>query len=84
MSKRECSHNGHSRDRRIRIVADSENHLIQKFDSNGNFITKWGSTGTGDGQFYCPNDITIDSSNGYVYVTDSGNHRIQIFVPDIE
>ena len=22
---------------------------IQKFDSNGNFITKWGSQGTGNG-----------------------------------
>ncbi len=32
-------------------VTDSGNHRIQKFDSNGNFITKWGSYGTGDGQF---------------------------------
>lgn len=24
---------------------------IQKFDSNGKFITKWGSSGSGDGQF---------------------------------
>jgi DNA-binding beta-propeller fold protein YncE len=26
-------------------VADTINHRIQKFDSNGNFITKWGSQG---------------------------------------
>jgi hypothetical protein len=49
MSKRECSRNGHSRDRRIRIVADSGNHLIQKVDKNGNFITKWGSVRSADG-----------------------------------
>jgi outer membrane protein assembly factor BamB len=26
-------------------VADSSNHRIQKFDSNGNFLTKWGTKG---------------------------------------
>ena len=31
------------------------NNRIQKFDSNGKFITKWGSKGTGDGQFITPN-----------------------------
>jgi DNA-binding beta-propeller fold protein YncE len=28
-----------------------ENNRIQKFDSNGNFLGKWGTTGSGDGQF---------------------------------
>lgn len=32
-------------------VADTLNHRIQKFSSNGLFITKWGSFGTGIGQF---------------------------------
>jgi DNA-binding beta-propeller fold protein YncE len=45
---------------------------IKKFDSDGNFITKWGSEGYGDGQFWLPHDIAIDSSNN-VYVVDSGN-----------
>ena len=35
-------------------VADTSNHRIQKFDSNGNFITKWGSEGTGNGEFKKP------------------------------
>ena len=35
-------------------VADTYNHRIKKFDSNGNFITKWGRKGTGDGQFDRP------------------------------
>ena len=59
-------------------VADAGNERIQKFDSNGNYITQWGNKGNGTGQFTYPGDIAIDSI-GNVYVLDSGNHRIQKF-----
>ncbi|MFX0210840.1 MAG: 6-bladed beta-propeller, partial [Candidatus Hodarchaeota archaeon] len=59
-------------------VADTYNHRIQVFDANGNFIRKWGSNGTADGQFIRPHGIKIDS-NGLIYVTDYWNHRIQVF-----
>jgi len=42
-------------------VVDEEN--IQKFDSNGNFIMKWGSHGNDTGEFYYPDGIAIDSSD---------------------
>jgi DNA-binding beta-propeller fold protein YncE len=42
-------------------VADWDNNRIQKFDSNGNFITKWGTVGTGDGQFMNPAALAADS-----------------------
>jgi hypothetical protein len=32
-------------------VVDAGNYRIQKFDSKGIFITKWGTSGTADGQF---------------------------------
>ena len=35
-------------------VADSGNNRIQKFDSDGNYITSWGSLGSGNGQFIYP------------------------------
>jgi Uncharacterized conserved protein len=53
---------------------------VQKFDTNGNFITKWGSYGTGDGQFIDPEHFAIDS-DGYVYVSDRGKNNIQVFKP---
>jgi DNA-binding beta-propeller fold protein YncE len=53
---------------------------VQKFDTNGNFITKWGSEGTGDGQFIDPEHLAIDSE-GYVYVSDRGKNNIQVFKP---
>ncbi len=59
-------------------VADTESHRIQKFDSDGNFLGKWGSHGTADGKFSTPHDVSVDPS-GYVLVTDTGNHRIQKF-----
>jgi DNA-binding beta-propeller fold protein YncE len=45
------------------------------------FVTKWGSFGTGDGEFDWPSGIAVDGS-GYVYVADFGNARIQKFSSD--
>ena len=59
-------------------VSEYRNWRIQKFGGNGNFITKWGSYGIGDGQFRGPGGIAIDSS-GNVYVVDSINNQIQKF-----
>ena len=50
-------------------VVDTNNFRVQKFDSNGKFITMWGSKGSGEGQFLHGHDITFDSS-GNIYVTD--------------
>ena len=60
-------------------VVDNLNGRIQKFDSNGKFITKWGSNGTDNGQFRVPGEISIDPSNRVVYVVDTENDRIQKF-----
>ena len=61
------------------FVEDSGNYRIQKFNSTGTFITKWGSQGTGDGQFGAYiNGLAADSS-GNIYVGDYANNRIQKF-----
>jgi tripartite motif-containing protein 71 len=56
-----------------------DNFRVQKFDNKGNFITKWGSEGNNDGQFKMPEDIAVNSKTGDVYITDTGNSRIQVF-----
>jgi uncharacterized protein (TIGR03663 family) len=67
------------------FVADTWNHRIVKLDSSLHFVTAWGSYGTTGGQatgqpaqFYGPRAIAIDSHDD-VYVTDTGNKRIQEF-----
>jgi uncharacterized protein (TIGR03663 family) len=69
-------------------VADTWNHRVQKFDAEGNFLLQWGgyrATGGAavgeEGFFWGPRDITIDAV-GNVYVTDTGNKRVQTFGPD--
>jgi tripartite motif-containing protein 71 len=61
------------------LKEEGTNHArVEKFDSNGKFIMMWGSKGSGEGQFFKPECIAVDSSD-YVYVCDGGNFRIQKF-----
>ena len=54
---------------------------VAKFDKDGKFLTQWGSTGTGQGQFQGVKSIAV-SAAGDVYVADRGNKRIQVFDAD--
>ncbi|MHB8601257.1 MAG: NHL repeat-containing protein [Nitrosotalea sp.] len=56
----------------------STNNEILKYSSIGNFINFYGSNGTEDGRFNQPSAIVVDAEN-YLYVADSGAHRIQKF-----
>ena len=54
---------------------------VAKFDKDGKFLTQWGSTGAGQGQFTGVKSIAV-SAAGDVYVADAGNKRIQVFDGD--
>ena len=60
------------------LVADEENHRIQKFSGQGEYLRKFGELGDLSGQFNRPAGIAIDSS-GNIYVADRENDRIQKF-----
>lgn len=64
-------------------VSDSYNHRVQVFETNGTFVLKWGSNGSGLGQFLYPSGLGVDP-DGTVYVTeaDGNNSRIQAFRED--
>ena len=63
------------------FVSDGRSHEIRKFSKDGKFITSWGKSGSGEGEFNGPWGITIDQS-GSVYVADHQNHRVQKFTND--
>jgi len=53
---------------------------ILKFTAAGALQARWGSIGTGDGQFNSP--VGIAASSSVVYVADYNNVRVQYFSPD--
>jgi tripartite motif-containing protein 71 len=65
------------------FVVDVVNNQIEKFDSTGKLLAKWGGQGTGQGKFIIPFNIAVNAA-GNVYVTDfhnisESNARIQEF-----
>ena len=71
------------------FVADGYNGArVAKFDKDGKFVTAWGEPGTPGGKETRPNyfntvhGIAADPETGTVYVSDRGNHRIQVFDKD--
>ena len=56
------------------------NNRVQKFSGVGEFITQFGESGTGNGQFSNPMGLVIDDAYN-VYVVDTGNNRIQKWSP---
>lgn len=61
------------------LVSTPYRDYVQVYDAGGSFVTEFGGTGNGDGQFNWPGAIAIDGS-GNIYVVDTQNHRIQKFV----
>jgi len=70
---------------RVFVVDYTEDH-VEVYDSSGTYLTQFGASGTGDGQFSYPSAIAVDSG-GAVYVADStieagGPSRVQKFTWD--
>jgi len=51
---------------------------IRAFDSTGLPIGEWSGNGIEDGEFREPRGVAVDRA-GRVFITDSDNHRIQVF-----
>ena len=60
-------------------VADGySNARVHKYTPDGEYLFSWGESGTGEGQFNIVHNIETDR-DGWVYVADRENHRIQVF-----
>jgi|GEM_PF-1280595 len=66
------------------VVSDKEDHKLVVLDKEGNRIREIGKIGGGPLEFSNPTDIYHDEENGYLYVLDNGNKRVQILSENLE
>lgn len=59
------------------LVSDLGLHKVSVFDKKGNLIRTMGKLGSNPGEFNSPNFVAV--RDGVVYVSDSGNDRVQVF-----
>ena len=57
---------------------DDGDHTVRKCSTDGKLLMSWGEPGTDPGQFNIVHNICCDA-DGWVYVADRENHRVQVF-----
>jgi DNA-binding beta-propeller fold protein YncE len=73
-----CTHTALSPQGDVYIADGYGNARVHTFAPNGTLLRSWGEPGTDPGQFNIPHNICCDAE-GWVYVADRENHRIQVF-----
>jgi sugar lactone lactonase YvrE len=73
-----CTHTALSPQGEIYVSDGYGNARIHKYAPDGKLLLSWGEPGTDPGQFNVPHNICCDP-DGWVYVADRENHRVQIF-----
>ena len=73
-----CTHTALSPSGDVYVADGYGNACVHKFSPNGARLLSWGSPGTDPGEFNIVHNITCDA-DGWVYVADRENHRIQVF-----
>lgn len=64
-------------------VADTWNHRVQVFTTNGEYVNSWGVFATDEEPFslWGPRDIDVDA-DGNLLVTNTGNKRVNVYAAD--
>ena len=65
-----------------RLLITQRNHCILNYQLNGKFVSRIGKQGRGELEFNNLSSLTIDESNGDIYICDYNNNRIQILNSD--
>lgn len=73
-----CTHTALSPKGEIYVSDGYGNARVHKFTPDGELMTSWGEPGTDPGQFNIVHNIATDAE-GFVYVADRENHRVQVF-----
>jgi len=62
----------------IIAVCDCGDNVVKRFSLQGDYLSKFGSRGSENGQFNYPQGLCFNSK-GLLYVVDNGNYRVQVF-----
>src|SRR5213082_235873 len=73
-----CTHTALSPQGDIYVSDGYGNARVHKYAPNGTVLRSWGEPGTDPGQFNIAHNICCDA-DGWVYVADRENHRVQVF-----
>src|SRR5438445_345167 len=73
-----CTHTALSPEGDLYVSDGYGNSRVHKYAPNGTLLRSWGEPGTDPGQFNIPHNICCDA-DGWVYVADRENHRVQVF-----
>jgi DNA-binding beta-propeller fold protein YncE len=73
-----CTHTALSPEGDLYVSDGYGNARIHKYSPDGKRLFSWGEPGTDPGQFNLPHNICCDA-DGWVYVADRENHRVQVF-----
>jgi DNA-binding beta-propeller fold protein YncE len=73
-----CTHTAMSPQGDIYVSDGYGNSRVHKYAPNGKLLLSWGGPGTDPGEFNIAHNITCDA-DGWVYVADRENHRVQVF-----
>ena len=73
-----CTHTALSPDGDIYVADGYGNARVHKYSPDGKLLFSWGEPGTDPGKFNIVHNICCDP-DGWVYVADRENHRVQVF-----
>jgi DNA-binding beta-propeller fold protein YncE len=73
-----CTHTALSPKGEIYVSDGYGNARVHKYAPNGKLLLSWGASGTDPGEFNIVHNIACDG-DGWVYVADRENHRVQVF-----
>jgi DNA-binding beta-propeller fold protein YncE len=73
-----CTHTALSPQGDIYVSDGYANARVHKYSPDGKLLLSWGEPGTDPGQFNLVHNIACDD-DGWVYVADRENHRVQVF-----
>ena len=65
-------------------VTDHDNHQIQKFSPEGEFVAAVGGRGSNQLQFKYPVGICYNHRDNNLYVADQNNHRVRVLTTDLK